>query len=109
MALAKIYEDFFKGEKPREIGPVSRPLGGRGNARRTASKATQGGCARLGVEEEKSRRRDQAPRRPNENLHAALPRVSHFMPTHLLFSIGFKAPNAFGSPQYLAPVAHTMR
>ena len=33
----------------------------------------------------------------------------YFMPSHLLFSMGFKAPNAFGSPQYLAPVAHTMR
>ncbi len=57
----------------------------------------------------KSRRRDHAPRRPNENLDAALPRILYFMPTHLLFSIGFNAPKALGKPQYLAPVAQTIR
>ena len=31
------------------------------------------------------------------------------MPTHLLFSMGFSAPKTLGMPQYLAPVAHTMR
>jgi len=35
--------------------------------------------------------------------------LRYFMPTHLLFSIGFNAPKAFGSPQYLAPVAQVMR
>ena len=46
-----------------------------------------------------------AKRKPQCGLAA----IRYFMPTHLLFSIGFKAPNALGSPQYLAPVAHTMR
>ena len=44
-----------------------------------------------------------------KTIHAALPLFSHFMPTHLLFSTGLSAPKALGSPQYLAPVAQTMR
>ena len=43
------------------------------------------------------------------DVQAALPLVNYLKPSHLLSSIGFNAPKALGSPQYLAPVAHTMR
>ena len=35
--------------------------------------------------------------------------IRHLGATHLLFSIGLSAPKALGKPQYLAPVAQTMR
>ena len=35
--------------------------------------------------------------------------IRHLGATHLLFSMGLSAPKALGKPQYLAPVAQTMR
>ena len=64
--------------------------------------------AAIGAQTEKPAER-ALPAGQTKTLSAALPRFSYFMQTHLLFSTGFKAPNALGSPQYLAPVAHTMR